>query len=139
MLGHLLVNLLLDLWPGGETVEVEEEGGGGGGEAVTEQGQADHRHVLQSQSWPGEKVGEEVEVLVRHPALLHRRVEGQHGLLTQRGRLRVKPVLGSHQPLPGGSVQFSQRFNVHKGRKELNCVIRGGKMIEPIPSILVWI
>ena len=47
MLGHLLVDFLLDLRPSSEAVEVEEEGGGGGGEAVTEQGQADDSHVLQ--------------------------------------------------------------------------------------------
>ena len=47
MLGDLLVDFLLDLRPGGETVEVEEEGGGGGGEAVTEQGETDDCDVLQ--------------------------------------------------------------------------------------------
>ena len=47
MLSHLLVDFLLDLRPGCQTVEVEEEGGGGGGEAVTEQGETDDCDVLQ--------------------------------------------------------------------------------------------
>ena len=119
MLSHLLVDFLLDLWPGRQTVEVEEEGGRGGGEAVTEQGEADHRDVLQTEGWPGEEVGEEVELLVAHPPLLHRRVEGQHGLITQRDCLRVKPVLGCHQPLSGGSVHSPLRSHVSFGKIEL--------------------
>ena len=48
-------------------MEVEEDGRCGGGEAVGEQGEADHGHVLEGQVGAGEQVGQEVE-LVRFKA-----------------------------------------------------------------------
>ena len=62
---HLLIHFLLHLGPGGQAVEIEHEGGGGGGEPVTEQGETDHRHVLQGEGGARQEVGEQVELLLK--------------------------------------------------------------------------
>ena len=100
---NLLVDLLLNLWPGGEAVKVEHEGGRGGGEAVREQGEADHGDVLEGQGGPGQEVGEEVVLVISDGALLHGGVQGQHCLVTEGDGLGVEFVLGRHQPPPLGS------------------------------------
>ena len=61
---NLLVDLLLNLWPGGKAVKVEHEGGRGGGEAVREQREADHGDILEREGGPGEEVREEVILVI---------------------------------------------------------------------------